>query len=95
MQDLTPSSLAETIIFVVLIADIFWFAWFVNVRIDVLFRNAEQESRFIESWKRNNKQFWLLRGIGLVMYSPYISPVKSITIWGVITFMLIFIMVSI
>lgn len=80
--------LIETMLFILLVADVFWFVWFVNVRIDVLLRNADQESRFIEGWRRG-KQSWLLRMIGSVMYSPYVAPVKAIAAFVAITGLLI------
>lgn len=83
--------MASLITFLLLVVDIFWLAWFVSVRIDVLFRNSEHESKFIENWMRK-EQHWLLRAIGLLFYAPYSAPIRSILIFAAVTGLLVFLM---
>jgi hypothetical protein len=65
----------------------FWMGWYVNVQLDRLHRNTFNKSRQV-IFARLHSSSGVLRLIGIVLYSPYIFPLRAVAIWRVAVFCL-------
>ena len=68
---------------ILLLTMIFWFAFYLKVRLEWIFGNNQQEIEFARDWYKNKKSeiSFLLKIMGVIWYSPYLWPVEAILIW--------------
>lgn len=74
---------ADSLTLIVWVFIVFWAIWYVYVQLERLNRKVFERLKSTVL-KRAEKSTGVLRAIGLVVYSPYVMPVRAAFAWLVI-----------